>query len=363
MITKATPTEMLTFLNYLNSRTEHVNFTMECDPVSIRFLDVSVYICDGKLHTDLYRKPTDRNTILRGDSFHPRPLIKSLPISQFKRVRRVCSTAESYSQQSTDLTKRFLNRGYRKEWIDNAKKKVNETSQIQCLRTKHNNKTQFSNAPICTIKYSALGAEFRRVLNKHWHIISSDPKLSGVFKNDPKLVFKRQNNLRDLLVKSEFPSRKKQGIPTLPSGNYRCGNCVQCAFTHKCNSFSHPRTGRNISIRGTITCASTHVIYLIRCPCGLAYVGKTSRQLRTRISEHRSNIRTGDMRSPIASHFRQVGHNVSVLQYIGIEKVIKPSRGGDYEKKLLQRECFWIYTLNTLSPSGLNEDFDIKPFL
>ncbi len=162
---------------------------------------------------------------------------------------------------------------------------------------------------------------------------------------------------------SEFPSRKKQGIPTLPSGNYRCGNCVQCAFTHKCNSFSHPRTGRNISIRGTITCASTHVIYLIRCPCGLAYVGKTSRQLRTRISEHRSNIRTGDMRSPIASHFRQVGHNVSVLQYIGIEKVIKPSRGGDYEKKLLQRECFWIYTLNTLSPSGLNEDFDIKPFL
>ncbi len=83
MITKATPIEMLTFLNYLNSRTEHVNFTMECDPVSISFLDVSVYICDGKLHTDLYRKPTDHNTILRGDSFHPRPLIKSLPISQF----------------------------------------------------------------------------------------------------------------------------------------------------------------------------------------------------------------------------------------------------------------------------------------
>ncbi len=83
----------------------------------------------------------------------------------------------------------------------------------------------------------------------------------------------------------------------------------------KCNSFSHPRTGRNISISGTTTCASTHVIYLI-----LAYVGKTSRQLCTRISEHRSNIRTGDMRNPIASHFRQVVHNVSVLQYISIEK-------------------------------------------
>ncbi len=164
------------------------------------------------------------------------------------------------------------------------------------------------------------------VLNKHWHIISSNSKLSGIFKNGPKLVFKRQNNLRDLLVKSEFPSRKKQGISTLPLGNYRCGNCVQCAFTNKCNFFSHPRTGRNILIRGTIICASTHVIYLIRCPCGLAYVGKTSRQLRTRISELCNNISMGDMRSPIASHYRQVGHNVSALQYIGIEKVIKPSR-------------------------------------
>ncbi len=60
-----------------------MTFTIECDPVSISFLDVSVYIYDRKLHTDLYQKPTDRNTILRGDGFHHRPLIKSLPISQF----------------------------------------------------------------------------------------------------------------------------------------------------------------------------------------------------------------------------------------------------------------------------------------
>ncbi len=45
---------------------------------------------------------------------------------------------------------------------------------------------------------------------------------------------------------------------------------------------------------------------------------------------------------------------------MGIEKVIKPSRGEDYENKLLQRGCFGIYTFNTLSSSGLNEDFDIK---
>lgn len=54
MITKATPVELVAFLNDLNSRTEHVNFTMECDTASISFLDVRVNICDGKLQTDLY---------------------------------------------------------------------------------------------------------------------------------------------------------------------------------------------------------------------------------------------------------------------------------------------------------------------
>jgi len=49
-------------------------------------------------------------------------------------------------------------------------------------------------------------------------------------------------------------------------------------------------------------------------------------------------------------------------RYIGIEKVTKSSRGGDYEKKLLQRECFWIYILSTLSPLGLNENFEWEVF-
>lgn len=113
-------------------------------------------------------------------------------------------------------------------------------------------------------------------------------------------------------MKLDFSSCDKQGIPNLPSGNYMCGNCAQCAFTYKCNSFSHPHTGRNILIHCTITRSSTHFIYLIRCPCGIAYVGKTSRSLHIQICKHCSNIRTGDMRNPILSHFLKIGHIVSV---------------------------------------------------
>ena len=102
---------------------------------------------------------------------------------------------------------------------------------------------------------------------------------------------------------------------------------------------------------------------MLKCPCGLAYIGKTSRSLKTRISEHRSNIRTHDSRSPVAVNFTTFSHSVSTLSYCGIELVKQPSRGGDLNALLLKREAFWIYTLDTLSPRGLNEDFDLRPFL
>ncbi len=78
---------------------------------------------------------------------------------------------------------------------------------------------------------------------------------------------------------------------------------------------------KTFKIRGTISCKTANVIYLLRCPCGLCYVGKTSRPLKNRISEHRCAIRHRDPKSPVAQHFANSRHSVSTLQYIGIEVV------------------------------------------
>jgi hypothetical protein len=88
-------------------------------------------------------------------------------------------------------------------------------------------------------------------------------------------------------------------------------------------------TGKPLRMKGITTCATKSVVHLLKCPCGLAYVGKMHRALRIHISEHRSSIRNQEAKSPVAMHFMTARHNVASLKYMGIEyiKVLR-RRGG-----------------------------------
>lgn len=105
------------------------------------FLDIQISKEKETLVTDLYRKPTDRKTLLRSDSFHPIPLKKSLPISQFNRVRLICSTDAAFSQQSTVLMNRFRDRDYSEESLQSAGERIIDTSQLDSLKSSVRKKT------------------------------------------------------------------------------------------------------------------------------------------------------------------------------------------------------------------------------
>ena len=353
---------LLKFFEFLNSKDEHLKFTIEYDKFRVNFLDIQIKLENGMFQTDVYRKPCYRNSLLKSDSFHPTPLKNSLPISQFYRIRRICSTDGAYQEQSKVLSNMFHTRGYPVNIIEAAAKKVSDKTQDDCLVPKA--RTTETQPLLCVTQYSPLGNVFKKIIKKHWFLLNSDPTLDKVFKIPPRLVYRRAPNIRDIVVQSDLrPVKPHSFLDDLPDGNRRCGSCAQCHFTEKCNFFYHPSTGQKVKIRGKITCTSTHVIYLLRCPCGKAYVGKTSRALKTRISEHRSTIRNGDEKSPVALHFKKAHHNVSALRYLGIEKIQFPRRGGDIENLLLKRELWWINYLKTMAPIGLNEEFDIRPYL
>jgi hypothetical protein len=51
------------------------------------------------------------------------------------------------------------------------------------------------------------------------------------------------------------------------------------------------------------------------------------------------------------------------LRYIGMEHVMTPRWSRDTDNLLLRRELYWIHCLCTMSPRGLNQEFDVRPFL
>lgn len=82
------------------------------------------------IETTLYRKPTDHNTILHGESYYSVSLKRSLPISQFSRVRRICSSNKDFQQQSQILSERFRKRSYREEWIQSAVSRFKDVTSL-----------------------------------------------------------------------------------------------------------------------------------------------------------------------------------------------------------------------------------------
>ena len=261
---------------------------------------------------------------------------------------------------------RFAQRGYPSEWVEQGFTAALDKPRTELLKKSKKQDKNFS--VTCITTHSPHSHHIRSVFKKHWHLLQSDPELTHTFKFPPLFVNKRGRNIRDSLIKAHFSSGKPAQLTQtllspIPNGNYPCGHCAQCNNTNKASNFYHPLTGKSFPIKSIITCASTHVIYMLRCPCGLAYIGKTTRKLKTRISEHKSSIRRNDRDYPVAVHFNDMTHDISSLRFVGMEVVSLPPRGGNHDLLLKRREAFWIFTCNTLAPKGLNDELLLNVML
>ncbi len=232
------------FRHFINSKNKHLHVTIQSDAKCMNFLDVMVIKERDGLKTNLYRKPTDRNSLLHGESFHPTHLKKNLPISQFNRIRRICSSDEDFYEQTVDLKNRFKQRGYKDTWINNAASRFSSVSQDDSLSTTR--PKELEQRTVCAIQYSPVSKDIEKIINKNWHIIETDPALKNCFLKLPWVVFKRPHNLRNMLVRADLPLQSPSHfLSTIPSGNYPCGRCQQCNFTHKTNSLTIPTQGRS----------------------------------------------------------------------------------------------------------------------
>lgn len=65
---------------------------------------------DGTLVSDLFRKPSVGNIILRDNSFHVQSLLHSIPYSQYLRLQRNCSDDIKFKVAAGNLKDHILTR-------------------------------------------------------------------------------------------------------------------------------------------------------------------------------------------------------------------------------------------------------------
>jgi hypothetical protein len=101
------------FQFYLNSVIPGIKLTFTSNPLSIDFLDSTVFVDNGTLLTKVFFKPTDRRTLLSMDSFHPGHTHKGILKSQFIRYKRLCSKFSDYIAACDSLIYILINKGYK----------------------------------------------------------------------------------------------------------------------------------------------------------------------------------------------------------------------------------------------------------
>ena len=294
-------------------------------PLGVEISAAVVLLENGQLTTDLHVKPTDTHQYLAANSCHPRHCKEAIPFSQALRMCRICSTNNDFKKRSLELKSHLLHRGYKpsfvQDQIDRASHIRREDALTPRTRTCHNQRV-----PLVVTYHPNLPNLTALTKKNNLPVLHASSHLKKAIPERPLIAYRRQKNLRDLLVKAEL---KLAGLQPA-SGSSPCGTrrCLTCSHIQTGTTFQSATTNQAFNVRATATCKTRNMIYLIDCrKCQKQYVGETQNPLHIRLNGHRNDITHKRTEKPVASHFNSQGHSLDDLRIQSLklcEALMKP---------------------------------------
>ncbi|OCT76285.1 hypothetical protein XELAEV_18031481mg [Xenopus laevis] len=335
-------------------------------------------------------------------SFHNPRVKRAIPEGQFIRAKRITSCVEKYEEAKMVLTKRFKERGgfdfLPQYFLLQVRTYFGERQELHnfgtCFWERSDmtglldivilQETHMTHDKILSLRRSWLSSTYHACYSnyargvsimqysgensqKYWPLLQADRQYGHLFNDPPRFCYKRGRTLKEMLCPSDTCQKKSLFHGKKKKGTYPCLGCNCCSAIIKGSKINHPKKGYEINLHVYATCMSTHVVYLLKCPCGLGYVGQTSRAVKIRIQEHKSNIRNfkenTQTDTSVSKHFFIHKHNSMQLRWCVLEEAAPDGRGDGRINRLLQIEGRWIKRLGTLYPDGLNDSWSLKPYL
>ena len=171
-------------------------------------------------------------------------------------------------------------------------------------------------------------------------MIAQDNHLENVFKEAPLIAFKRQSNIREMLIKAKVaPKRGPREKRTL-NGMKKCGKCLVCSYVIEGNEVKTANFTWKINKK--VSCGDSNIVYLIQCEkerCQQKYIGYTHQEFRERMCQHLGYVRNKLLNKATGQHFNLPGHSKNYMKFPIIEKVRSsdPLYGREREKLHIRR--------------------------
>ena len=353
--------ELDKFIDHLNSCHSTIKFTAEISSV-----DTTLHVReDGKLWTDLYCKPTDSHAYLHYTSAHPYHCKRSLPYSQFLRIKRICSRESDYLRHSITQFCHFIRRGYPFELIQKAFVKASTQTREDLLnkqRTRLEETTEEDSSEQNLFLITTFDPEsdiLGKMVRENWDLLKRSAATKILAETRLITGYRRPPNLKDLLVRARVPQiTQSQRLHPCSKFSNRCNNkkCKFCPLLNKTGRITSTNTGREYEAKKNVTCKSSNLIYCITCKrCKKQYVGQTGNTLYERFGAHSGAIGRNKLTEDVSRHFSTNQHNGLSDMGITIVDFIFCHPKSNYGITLrLQIEFNWIQRLRTMLPMGLN---------
>ena len=373
IIWTGTVVQLQQFLQDLNKFNPNLKFTHQQSASTIDFLDVTIYKDTSFPFTNIldvktFQKKLNLYQYLHFSSEHPRSVFKALIKGECIRYIKTNSTEESYIATVFSFRKRLLRRDYPAIFVEKATDTVKYSD-----RQKYLNKISKPPGPPPPLYKLVSPSGFNSLKQL---VLQNYSKLKSMF---PRFIPLRHPTLHNKLVRAQIkltdsqfvdltlslnleeevpPSESLVKLPNLRPLKYsinackqpRCLTCKVHLNTTPTFKSNYPLNQTQYAIRHTFSCRSSNVVYLITCTkCKKQYVGCTTTELRVRISHHRSSINQ-KRATYIHKHFNLPDHNITHLRVQPIDTTF-PDKNIQHLHNL---ERFWINTLRTLTPYGLN---------
>ena len=278
----------------------------------------------------------------------PAEVTTNIPFSLGLRINRICSEPEDRDRAYKDLKDMLIQREYPEASIDEAIARSRAIPRGEALRRRADRQTT-TKRPTFVVTFDPRLASVKPITHKHWRsMVTQDGYLKKVFPAPPLIAFKRQQNIKDILIKAKVAEEQRNKRNLV--GMKKCGNCVVCTYIKEGKSIKTINGDWKITKR--VDCNTKNVIYLLECDknnCNDKYVGETERNFKERVKEHLGYARNFKLNQPSGLHFNLPGHNLHNMKFTIIEKV----RSNDplYRR---EREKYHIDKLNTYH-AGMNK--------